>query len=250
MLEKDQKNVWKARAATYNNLKWVNNDRLKEAIVKYGEFKSDHIVLDAGTGTGAIALAIEPHIKEIHGIDISSEMLSFIPKKSRIIKKEGSILKMEYPDDMFDRITARNVFHNILEESDRRNSVKECLRTLKKGGKFILQEGVPPHSSLKKDFEKIFSLKEERTTFTVEEMADILKDSGFIRIETHVISDPDFDLNNWLDNDGTLDEETKTKIIALHANSSDNFKKHYNLRNVNGKVIIDTNSAIVIGEKP
>ncbi|MBI4019237.1 MAG: methyltransferase domain-containing protein [Candidatus Aenigmarchaeota archaeon] len=250
MLETDQKKVWKARAKTYNNLKWVNNDNLKKAILKHGDFAPNQIVLDAGTGTGAIAVTIAPHVKEVHGIDISPEMLSLAFNGCKnVFYKEGDIRSMNIADGYYDRVTARNVFHNILSAEDRLKAAKECLRVLKKGGKFILQEGVPPHPSLKSDFERIFALKETRVTFVPEEMKKLLRDAGFAKASVEIVKDPDFDLINWLDNDGTLSEEVKKRIVYLHVNGSEEFKKHYNVRTAGGRILIDTNAAFAIGEK-
>ncbi|MBI4014487.1 MAG: methyltransferase domain-containing protein [Candidatus Aenigmarchaeota archaeon] len=250
MIESDQKKVWKARAATYNNLKWVNNSTLKRAMLEHGRFGRTHSVLDAGTGTGVIASLVAPFVKEVHGIDISKEMLSFANNgHPNTVFKEGDVRKMTYPDARFDRVIARNVFHNILMEEDRLRAARECRRVLKKGGWFILQEGVPPHASLKRDFEKIFALKETRATFLPEEMASLLKQAGFAKVSVNIIDDKDFDLKNWLDNDGTLSEEVKQKIIDMHVNGTEEFKKHYNLRASAGRVLIDTKAALVIGEK-
>src|SRR3989338_7340673 len=250
MLETDQKKVWKARAKTYNNLKWVNNDNLKNAMIKHGDFAPHHIVLDAGTGTGAVAVTIAPHVKEVHGIDISPEMLSMAFSGCKNVSyKEGDVRTMQIPDANYDRVTARNVFHNILSPEDRLKAAKECLRVLKKGGKFILQEGVPPHPSLKADFEKIFALKETRITFVPDDMKKLLRDAGFAKVSVRVVRDPHFDLLNWLDNDGTLGEDVKKKIVELHVNGSEKFKKHYNVRKTGGRVLIDTNAAFAIGEK-
>ena len=153
MIESDQKKLWKARAATYNNLKWVNNSVLKQAVLENGRFERHHSVLDAGTGTGIIASLIAPLVKEVHGIDISPEMLSFVSNgHPNTVFKEGDVRKMTYPDARFDRVITRNVFHNILVEEDRLRATRECRRVLKKGGWLILQEGVPPHASLKRDF--------------------------------------------------------------------------------------------------
>ena len=249
MIEKDQKKIWKRRASTYNNLDWVNKEELKNSIIRYGDFNKNHIVLDGGTGTGVIASLIAPHVKEVYGIDISPEMLSLAKNEKNMILEEGDMRDINHPENKFDRVVSRNVFHNILSTEDRLKSAKECYRVLKNSGKFIFQEGVPPNSNLKKDFEEIFSLKETRVVFLPEDIENLLIEAGFKKIETHIIIDSDFDLNNWLDNDGTLDETTKKKIIDLHLNSTPEFKKYYNLRKIDDKVLIDTRVAIVIGEK-
>ena len=177
MLERNQKILWAARARTYNNLDWVNDKDLEHKLLECGKFQSHHVVLDAGTGTGVVAFSIAPYVKEVYGIDQSEAMIQAAEWDSHgnVQFRVGDIRDIPYSNGKFDRVTCRNVFHNLLEPSDRLLAAAECQRVLRNGGRFIISEGVPPHDSLKEDFERIFELKEIRITFTPDDLINLMR---------------------------------------------------------------------------
>ena len=123
MLETDQKKLWAARARTYDNLNWVSDANLQGKRVECGDFKPYQVVLDAGTGTGVVASVVAPYVKHVYGIDQSQAMLKIASSKlhgsGSIQLGVGDIRSIAFPDETFDRVTSRNVFHNILELDDR-----------------------------------------------------------------------------------------------------------------------------------
>jgi ubiquinone/menaquinone biosynthesis C-methylase UbiE len=249
-METDQKEVWKKRAERYNNLEWVHKKDIVSQLVHIGEFKSHETFLDAGTGTGKLATTIAPLVKEAHGLDLSPEMISQIKHNhANLTLKVGAIHEMDYSSDYFDKITARLVFHHILDDNELHASLKQCLRVLKKGGKMLISEGVPPHKDLKQDFIKIFKYKEHRRTFLPEELKSFMEQAGFSSVQIHLITDKGMSINNWIDNDGTISSENKQKIKDLHRNGSALFKEKYNLRETEDDILIDVTVAIVVGEK-
>lgn len=247
----NQKDLWAKRAKKYNNLYWVHKKDIISKFIEICEFLDSDVVLDLGTGTGKIACTISPLVKEVHGLDISEEMISYIDKEKykNLILKIGDAKNLDYKDQFFDKLTARLVFHHIINDDDLEKSIKECYRVLKPGGKIIISEGVPPHPDLKKDFEEIFRLKEIRRIFLPEDIRDMLKRGDFNDIRIHTEVDKGMSVKNWLDNDGTLSEETKKKLFDLHKFASPFFKKAYNLREKGDDILIDAKVAIVTGIK-
>jgi len=249
--QKDQKELWKDRAVRYNNLEWVNNKSRLGKLIEIGEFKESDVVLDVGTGTGKIACTLAPLVKEVHGLDISKDMLDQIDTSNfnNIILKEGTVSNSGYSPDFFDKITARLIFHHILDDKELKDSVSECHRILKPGGKIVISEGVPPAENVKQDFINIFKLKEDRRTFMESDIKNLLEEAGFKNVKIHMITQEEMSVNNWLDNDGTLSEEAKKKIKDLHRFSSEEFKKAYNLKDLGHDMLIDIKVAKVVGEK-
>ena len=243
---KNQEKFWKERAEKYDNLKWVNEPNYIQAFILSSDFNKKDIVLDFGTGTGVIAHAVAPLVKEVIGLDISQEMLknSNWQNNKYFIKRD--IKEKLFCDDVFDKITARMVFHHIIENTQ--NAMDECYRILKKNGKMILSEGIPPIPEVKKDYAKIFKLKEKRLTFLEEDLVDMMKNSGFknIKVITHIMKN--FSVKNWLENGG-ISQEKQDKIFELHVTASDLFKKSYNMKIVNGDCLIDVKNLIIVGEK-
>ena len=66
---------WRKRSEQYNKLEWANHQAFLDAFVQAGDFKKTDIVLDVGTGTGIVAHAIAPQVKQVIGLDKSQDML-------------------------------------------------------------------------------------------------------------------------------------------------------------------------------
>ncbi len=247
----EQKELWRKRAQRYNNLEWVKKSNVLQAFMLVGNFDKDHVVLDAGCGTGKVLGTVAPYVKEVHGVDISEEMLSQIDLSSIPNAKVsvGDIGNLDYPDNFFDRITVRLVLHHILDDDDLMRVLKELYRVLKPNGKIIVSEGVPPHEDVKKDYEEVFKLKEKRRVFMPEDLVRLLKRAGFRHIRVNIIIDEHMSVRNWLENAGDLDEETIEKIYNMHKFASPRFKEVYNLVDKGDDILIDVKVALVTGIK-
>ncbi len=237
---------WKKRAEKYNKLAWVNESSYLEAFVSSADFNKSDIVLDVGTGTGVIAHAIAPLVREVVGLDISQDMLenSNWEGNKYFIRKD--IREPFFGEKSFDKVTARMVFHHITEKTQ--EAMNECYRVLKSGGKIILSEGIPPIPELKEDYSRIFKLKEDRLTFLEKDLVDLMEFAGFKKIKIKVYIMKDFSIKNWLENSG-LPEEAQREIFDMHINGSDLFKRAYNMKIVGGDCLIDVKNLILIGEK-
>ena len=242
----NQGQFWKIRSKKFNKLNWANDISYIKMFVRSGEFKESDIVLDVGTGTGIMAHAISSVVKKVIGIDVSQDMLDQCEEGdgNQYIKRD--IRDLKFPDNVFDKVTARLVFHHIIDDTQK--AMDECYRVLKKGGKIILAEGVPPTSKVRREYISIFKLKEERLTFTEEGLVNLMMKSGFknIRVLQHITKK--FSVNNWLENSGLM-KEKQDKIFELHVEASDIFKKAYNMRITNDDCFIDIKNLILVGEK-
>ena len=242
----DQEQFWKIRSEKYNNLKWVTNQPYIEAFISSANFNKNDLVLDVGTGTGVIAHALAPLVKEIIGLDISQDMLEHSNWKNNKYFIKRDIRKSIFSKNVFDKITARMVFHHIIEDTQK--AMDECYKVLKEGGKMIISEGIPPNPDLKEEYNEIFKLKEERLVFLEEDLVELMKKSGFrnIKVITHIMEN--FSVKNWLEN-GCLSKEKQDRIFEMHVTASDLFKKSYNMKIVNGDCLIDVKNLILVGEK-
>jgi len=81
--------------------------------------KDSHIVLDYGCGTGTVSCEFASHVKKIHGIDISSEMIRIAKEKADVSKVKNVIFEKvdifdnRYQNESFDVILAFNMLHTI-----------------------------------------------------------------------------------------------------------------------------------------
>ena len=237
---------WRKRSEQYNKLEWANHQALLDAFVHAGDFKKTDIVLDVGTGTGIVAHAIAPQVKQVIGLDKSQDMLEHSNWYDNMYFIRRDILDPIFKENVFDKVTTRQVFHHILEGTQ--EAADECYRVLKKGGKMVFSEGVPPSEAVKEDYMAIFKLKEERLTFMDEDLITIMEGAGFRDIQMSVLWLRQMSIKNWLINSG-LPQSTQDEIFELHVNSGDYFKKAYNLVETGGDCLIDMKMAILVGEK-
>jgi 2-polyprenyl-3-methyl-5-hydroxy-6-metoxy-1,4-benzoquinol methylase len=102
--------------------------------------RDSDILLDCGCATGSITLDLAPHVKKIHGIDISSKMIEAAKNKAKQRNAENihftksSIFDEQFARGTFDVIVAFNVllyFSHVQEAIQRMNEL------LKPGGLLI-----------------------------------------------------------------------------------------------------------------
>ena len=91
--------------------------KARENTKKY--LKESQIVLDYGCGTGTASCEFASLVKEINGIDISSEMIRIAKEKSAASKVDNvnfekvDIFDDRYQNESFDVILAFNMLHTV-----------------------------------------------------------------------------------------------------------------------------------------
>jgi len=239
---------WKVRAKNYEQLEWVIKGGYLHSFLDVGDFNSDDYVLDVGTGTGIIAHTISPFVHKVIGVDISADMLNhaYEQRTDNEDFKSADIRNLDFQDDFFTKITARMVFHHVLEDTQK--GMEECFRVLRPGGKMIFSEGVPPSEHVKPFYKKMFRLKEQRITFMDSDLISLMRNSGFSNIEEHIYWMRRTSIRNWLTNSG-LPQKTQDKIYKMHIELDDDGKRDYNMVIENNDCLIDMKFIILVGEK-
>jgi len=91
-------------------------------------------MIDFGCGTGFVIKLIHRHFNEVHGIDITKEMMKHVDTSpGNIFLHESLAEKTSFSDNTFDFATAYSFMDHLL---DYKVFLKEVYRTLKKGGIF------------------------------------------------------------------------------------------------------------------
>lgn len=237
---------WRKRAERYNQLEWANHSLYLDAFVRAGEFKKTDVVLDVGTGTGIIAHATSPLVKQVIGLDKSQDMLEHSNWDGNLYFIKRNILNPIFKDEVFDKVTARQVFHHILRGTQ--PAMNYCYRVLKKGGLMVFSEGIPPSPEVKQDYIQIFKLKEKRLTFMEEDLITLMERARFKNIQVNIVWLREMSVRNWLANSG-LPQSTQDRIFELHVTAGDYFKKAYNMVEAEGDCLIDMKMVILVGEK-
>ncbi len=103
-------------------------------------FKPDMVILEFGCGTGSTAILHAPHVKHIHAIDISSEMIKIAQEKANaqsitnITFECATLDELEIPDQSLDMVLGLSVIH-LLENKD--DAIQKVFKALKPGGVFV-----------------------------------------------------------------------------------------------------------------
>jgi ubiquinone/menaquinone biosynthesis C-methylase UbiE len=239
---------WKSRSRQYEKLDWAIRGGYLHSFLDAGDFNADDYVLDIGTGTGIIAHTIAPFVDKVVGIDISGDMLEHAfqhrTEKEEFLKMDAT--NIEFRDGIFTKVTARMVFHHIMENTQK--AMDECYRVLKKGGKMVFSEGVPPTEHVKPFYVEMFKYKEERITFMESDLEKLMKNAGF-RIAKKVIHwNKRSSIRNWLENSG-LERTTQDHIFRMHLDLDEQGKKDYNMALADDDCFIDMRFVILVGEK-
>lgn len=237
---------WRMRARRYNRLEWANHRSYLEAFVRLGDFRKSDLGLDVGTGTGIVAHAVSFLVREVIGLDKSQDMLEHSNWYGNMYFIKRDIRNPIFASEVFDKVTCRQVFHHILK--DRQRAMNECYRVMKKGGRMIFSDGVPPTKRVKKDYIEIFRLKERRVTFYEEDLIRLMAQAGFKNIKLEILWLKKMSVRNWLVNSG-LPQSIQDKIYRLHRDAQDYFKEDYNMKETADDCLIDMKMAILGGEK-
>ena len=238
---------WEKRSVKYNNLEWVNCNSYIDNLCFVSDLNKEQIVLDVGTGTGVVANNVKKYVKKIIGMDISNAML----KKGEwqdISFINWDIREILFNDGIFDRIFARMVFHHILK--NQKKALINCYNYLKKFGKIIIAEALPPSDSknVAKWFYDMFLYKEKRVKILPSAFKTKLQNCGFKNVEIKEYFMLNFNVNNWIENSG-LEPKKISKIMQMHFSAPVEVKKAYNMKINNNQITVNSKYMIITGQK-
>jgi len=243
----DKTQYWNQRALTYANLQWVKDNYDINLIMETINPQPSDVVLDVGTGLGAMAVAIAPHVKEVVAIDISQEMLRRAERVDSVYYVEWDACEPLFASKTFDKIVARQVLHHIPDNA-LQGMLGLCNGILKSGGKMFVIEPVCPAEVIHDEYEAIFALKDGRNVLTADDIDVGLKEAGFVKVIRRPFVVERFSVKNWLDNNA-LKRSVQDKLFEMHVTASPEFKLAYNMQITNGDCLIDIQNVIVTGEK-
>jgi ubiquinone/menaquinone biosynthesis C-methylase UbiE len=125
------------------------HEAFREHVVELSAPRNGESLLDAGCGTGLTALRIAARFSgcDVHGIDISPNMIAAARKSAErqglaADFRVGSITALPYPDAAFDVVITNIMFHH-LDLEEKRRAVAEVARVLVPGGRYVSAEFGP-----------------------------------------------------------------------------------------------------------
>ena len=119
-------------------------DKLTEAAARAAvraAVSAGSVILEAGVGTG-LALEYYPKNIELHGVDLSAEMLKRAEEKAKKKRlthvkslRQMDVCLLDFPDESFDAVCAQFII-TLVPQPER--ALNEFARVLKPGGQIIL----------------------------------------------------------------------------------------------------------------
>lgn len=158
---------------------------------KISGLKEGDKVLDAGCGTGTLALMLKKQVGNngfVAGIDMSSGMLEQAKIKSdkenlHIDFRVASIEKIPFSDNFFNVVTSTWVIHQ-LSLSLKKKGFKEIFRVLRPGGCFLLVDLHRITNPLRAFFNLPFYWWSEGYKIHVwGKLPDLLSETGFVEVK-------------------------------------------------------------------
>ena len=123
---------------------------LLETICDELEIKPGEKILEAGCGTGNLAIKIKERGGDVIGLDNCKEALEIYKKKDPSAKVVLADLreKLPFPDNYFDKIACNNTLYVIPKEKQL-DVLEELYRILRPGGKLVIVNPIKKGKPLK-----------------------------------------------------------------------------------------------------
>ena len=157
-----------------------------DSLVKRAGITSGSRVLDAGAGTGEVALRLSKRVGmggKVIAVDTLDEMLNIARRKAKALGRDNmkfkrtSLESMDFPDDSFDSVVGN---YSLCCCFDYQAALGECLRVLKPGGRLTYNHNGPGDPL---EFQVIAKVFEKYQTKTPTERLRATREADLIQTE-------------------------------------------------------------------
>ena len=118
---------------------------LEKDILRFVAPSGDERALDSGTGSGALAFALAPHVREVVGVDIVPELLEQARKRSERFPNvtfiEGDATKLPLEYGSFDLTGTLRTLHHIARPE---LAMAELVRVTRPRGRVLVVDQIAP----------------------------------------------------------------------------------------------------------
>ena len=107
-------------------------------------------MLDAGTGAGALALALAPYVREVVGLDLVPELLDQARRRAggrpNVTFVEGDVTRLPFPLGSFDLAATLRTLHHVARPE---LVIAELARVTRLDGRLLVVDQVAPADPLR-----------------------------------------------------------------------------------------------------
>jgi ubiquinone/menaquinone biosynthesis C-methylase UbiE len=118
---------------------------LEQKILRFVAPRGDERALDSGTGTGALAFALAPHVREVVGVDLVPELLEQARRRAEQLPNvsfvEGDATKLPFQYAEFDLAGTLRTLHHIARPE---LAVAELARVTRSRGRVLVVDQIAP----------------------------------------------------------------------------------------------------------
>ena len=127
-------------------------NKVIEILLAHIAWNGNGKALDIGCGSGALTVKLAKQYREasITGIDYWGNGWDYCQKQctenasledvaDRTTFQQASASQLPFPDETFDLVVSNLTFHEVKDSGNKLDAIKEALRVLKKGGKFVFR---------------------------------------------------------------------------------------------------------------
>jgi ubiquinone/menaquinone biosynthesis C-methylase UbiE len=131
-----------ARAAAQQD---ARAGELEEKVRRFVELHGDERVLDVGTGAGALAFALAPHVREVVGVDSSPERLAEARQRAgdypNVSFVEADARELPFESASFDLVATLRTLHHVRRPE---LVVAELARVARPGARILISDQIAP----------------------------------------------------------------------------------------------------------
>jgi ubiquinone/menaquinone biosynthesis C-methylase UbiE len=140
-----------ATAERYAALADARAQELAETVRRFVSPTGDERALDAGTGAGALALALAPLVREVVAVDVVPELLFHARRRveeaglANVELVEADLIRLPFEDGSFDLVGCARVLHHVPHPE---YAVSELARVTRVGGNVLVLDQISPADPL------------------------------------------------------------------------------------------------------
>jgi len=208
---------WARTASRLAELEQSRRTDLKERVRRFAQPAGDDRALDSGTGTGALAFALAPLVREVIAVDRSPELLAEARKSvdefPNVTFVEGDATRLDLESGSFDLAGCARTLHHVHRPE---RVMSELARVTRLGGHVLVIDQLAPADPLRAlevdRFERARDPSHERLLPDVDVRA-LLEANGLVVVRTAFVEERR-DLDTYLDL-AACEGEQRERALAL-----------------------------------